>query len=135
MNVHERWPDRTRLRASYEHHTVVLKQLVSEYCDDSVTIAFQFLNAQKLDSSVFVPQHTASAIPYDNRSLVWVAANQEQLYKDYPDEFILVEGESVTAHSADVLKLEAVAQQRGITTAFMTRVVRPTKSERTIYVG
>lgn len=90
-------------------------------------------NAHKADSSSSAPQSRADAIPFDNRCVVWVAANQEQLYKDFPDEFILVEGESVVAHSPDLLELETLAVQRGITTAFMTKVARPTKPARMIY--
>lgn len=38
-------------------------------------------------------------------SLEWVAANLEQLSKDYPDRFILVENQQVIANSADIADL------------------------------
>jgi hypothetical protein len=137
MESHERWLDRSVLRATYEHHPnhILPKPILFEYCDDSVTNAFRFLGASDVEASLpAITQPSSTAVQYeDDRSIVWVAANQEELYELYPDEWILVEGEAVVAHSADPLELQEIADKQGITTAFMARVAPPSKPGRSIY--
>jgi hypothetical protein len=76
----------------------------------------------------------ASAVPRDNQSLAWIADNQEQLYRDYPNEWILVSNQVVVAHSQSAADIETAARELGITNALVTKAVKPTQSERTIYV-
>ena len=75
----------------------------------------------------------SAPIAYADRSIVWVAANQEELYSNYPDQWILVEGEAVVAHATDPLELQEIADQHGITTAFMARVAPPSIPGSSIY--
>jgi hypothetical protein len=134
METQERWPDGP-LCATYEHyHSRLLpNQLISEYCDDNITIAFGFLSRQNVETSLPSAQSSSDTIPHDDRSIVWLAAAQEELYKLYPDEWILVERATVVAHSADPLELQEIAEKQGITTAFMARVAPPSKRSRSIY--
>lgn len=130
----ERWLERTLRRATYEpHYAALAKQLLSEYCEDSITNAFRFLNVRNMEVSLPAPESSSGAVQYDDRSIVWVAANQKELYKLYPDQWILVEGESVIANSTDPLELQEIAHKRGIATAFTARVAPPSKPRRSIY--
>ena len=140
MEVRERWVDESILRASYEHQNARLlpKQVLSEFCDDRMTRAIRFLKTNldvTSEPTTAAAESIADAVLYDDRSIVWVAANQEELYKLYPNEFILVQNESVIAHSSDPLQLQVVAQQHGIIDAFMTKVIRPSPPRRAIYAG
>jgi hypothetical protein len=132
------WQERVYPDAEYEYHVntaSVVKMVLSEYCESIVNNAAQFLKREKTVGFLPLTITRAQPIHYDNRSTVYVATNQEELYKRFPNQWILVEGGSVIAHSTDPLKVEAVAKQRGIATAFITKVVRPSKPKRMIYAG
>ncbi|HEY6417631.1 MAG TPA: hypothetical protein VIX59_01400 [Candidatus Binataceae bacterium] len=138
MEHYAPWQEHPYADAEYEYHTrpaQVVKLILSEYCESIVNSAVQFLRREKAGRSLALPVTGANPIHYDKRPTVWVAANHRELYKLYPNQWILVEGESVTAHSIDPHKVEAAAQQRGIVTAFITKVVRPSKPKRMIYAG
>ncbi len=137
MDNKGRWLDRPTLRpiprVTYEHHHTALLLTVFDYCQDSMTTAFRFLKVEDADPPSPTTQSSSSVAHYDDRSIAWVATHCEELYRDYPDEWILVEGESVIAHSADPFEVQNAAQERGITTGLMTKVTRPSTPQRMIY--
>jgi hypothetical protein len=134
---HWRSEDRSIIRSTYEGrpNRILPKQILSEYCNDSITNACQFLvYASNVVESPLPATRPSSAVHYaEDRSITWVANNQEELYKHYPNEWILVEGESVVAHSANPLALQEIADKKGTTTAFMARVAPPSKPSSSAY--
>ena len=123
-----------RSRVNYEDDTAILKRRASEYFDHNIGKSFEFLNSPSDDLFVYVGHAVAVSDDADDRSLSWIADHQEQLYRDYPNQWILVYGEAVLAHSHSAQDIEVAAQEYGITNALVTKIVRPTKPERTIYV-
>ena len=139
MDNQGRWVDRLPRPkvATYEDHTVVLKQRAPKYCTHYLAAAFQFLSVSGNSGDSFLYEREspyANAVPRNNQSLVWIASNQEQLYRDYPNEWILVSNQVVVAHSHSAPEIETAARELGIADALITKAVKPTPSERTIYV-
>jgi len=85
----------------------------------------------------FPPSTRAGSNPliYDDRSIVWIASNSEELYRRYPNQWILVEGDCVIASSSNPVELEDVARKHKIKTAFITRVAPTSKPQRMVYAG
>ncbi len=132
-----RWIQPASLQTAYERHGMLLpKRVVSEFCESNlVVLAHSFLH-HLADTPPFEEQASILTQPLvykDHRSIRWVAANQEGLYRLYPDEWILVDNESVIAHSTDPLEIQEAADKHGATTAFMARVAPPSKLGRLIY--
>jgi uncharacterized protein DUF5678 len=132
------WQEHFYPDAEYEYHrniASVVKMVLSEYCESITNSAVLFLKREKRARSLPLAITPTHPIHYDNEPTIFVATNQKELFKQFPNQWILVEGGAVIAHSIDPLKVEAVAKQRGIVTAFITKVVRPSKPKRMIYAG
>jgi len=122
-------------RTSYEHHQPVFpSRVIAEYCEDDTAKVASFWTAyHHAEPSSPEAQSSSLSSVYDDSSLVWVAANCNELYKHYPNKWILVEGKAVVASSEDPQELVALADKRGIQVAFITRVVPPSKPQRMVY--
>jgi Family of unknown function (DUF5678) len=121
-------------RTFYEHHQPVLpSRVIAEYCEgDTAKVATFWIAYHNAESSP-EPQSSSDSSVYDDGSLVWVAANCNELYQNYPNQWILVEGKAVVASSEDPQELAALAEKRGIRVAFITRVAPPSKPQRMVY--
>jgi hypothetical protein len=83
-----------------------------------------------------LPRPTDPApLAYDSRATVWVAAHLEELCRQYPNQWVLVEADRVVAHADNPIELEEISERRGIKAAFITRVAPPSGLQKMIYAG
>jgi len=142
MEAHQyRWFPEGDSGLSYESETIHPKQATKEFCDDTIRIASvrgAFLIVAHHGAGLFARGDSPKTEPpeiYDDRSARWVAAHAQELYSLYPDQWILVEGETLVAHSMEPADLEEAAEKHGLKSAFVTRVIAPSpQSQRLIYV-
>lgn len=133
-----RWlPAETERPSSYEPDTLQPKRAARDFCGHAVKRRFAHFVA--LYPAELVPQEDPhqSDEPeiYDERSARWVSAHASELYALYPDEWIMLEGETVVAHATTPAELEEAAEQRGLRQAYVTLVVAPPlEGKRLIYV-
>jgi hypothetical protein len=113
------------------------KQVIAEYyAADTVKVVSHWTSDHTEAHSPETQLQPSSNFPiYDPSALVWVAAHSDELYRRYPNQWILVDGNTVVEHSDDPLDLMALAEKRGITVPFITRVAPPSKSHRMLYGG
>ena len=123
-------------RPAYEYHQTVLpSRVIAEYCGDDTTakVAIYWIAHHHAEPSLPEAQPEPGPSAYDDTSLIWVAANSNELYERYPNQWILVEGKAVVASSENPHELEALAEKRAIQVAFITRVAPPSKPHRMVY--
>lgn len=114
---------------------VLPNKLVADYYKgDTHKYWVFYYTAEQLPSVESEPDRLAPVeSTYDNSSLAWVAAKHEELYKLYPNQWILVENRAVSAHSSNLRELENTARERGLGKVFITKVVPVPKTTRLIY--
>jgi hypothetical protein len=130
--------DRTAVSSrSYGHyHARVLpnKVIAEYYAADTGKSWIAYYSSQR---EQFVPEldPIISAPLYDNSPLAWVADKHEELYARFPNQWILIENKTVIAHSTSLREIETASRERGMTNAFITKVVPVPKTARLIYAS
>jgi hypothetical protein len=69
----------------------------------------------------------------DDGSFAWVAMNADALYKQYPDQWILVDKGQLIASAPTPEPLMQLARTRGIQTPFITKTTPPELPGRAVY--
>lgn len=66
-------------------------------------------------------------------SLVWLAANLDQLSRKYADKWVLIKNSTVLADSDDAIQLEQLARQQSIDNPYITKIPPSSAAWRTAY--
>jgi len=124
-------------RASNEPDKLLLpNKVIAEYdTGDNIKSAIYWTAHERADMQSLEVHSIHDPFVYDPSPLVWVASNTDELYKHYPNQWILVEKNVVIGHSENPLEVAALAEQRGIEAAFITKVVASSKPTKMLYAG
>ena len=71
----------------------------------------------------------------DDGSFAWVAMNADALYKQYPDQWILIDKSQLIAFAPTPEPLMQLARTRGIQTPFITKTTPHELPGRAVYRG